>query len=318
MPVIKHWDDTHVEQVKRAEWSGPLALFSIGAVPDTVPTVSLWRSETKTVVPLSTGASAVIVPRAASAVIRTQLYDYSYIDKSQRFLRDADQDVIFISNGETIAEQNWQHLVSICPRARRSDGVTGRERAYKAAAELSSTPWFYAVFAKTEVYPTFKFDFQPDRMQQPKHYIFHSRNPLNGLEYGAMNVNLYNRQLVLDTQPGIDFTLSAAHEVVPVCISTTRFNTDPWVTWRSAFREVLKLKLEVDQGADVEIQYRLKTWLTVAEGDNAEWCLAGGQDAINYYTSVNGNYEKLSLSFDWLWLQDYYYGLYKTTPWLEL
>jgi hypothetical protein len=246
------------------------------------------------------------------------LYDYAYIDKTQRILQDQDQDVIFISNGESMAEQNWQHLVSICPRAHRSDGVTGRERAYKAAAESSTTPWFYAVFAKTEVYSTFKFDFQPDRMQQPKHYIFHSRNPLNGLEYGAMNVNLYNRQLVLDTQPGIDFTLSAAHEVVPLCISTTRFNTDPWVTWRSAFREVLKLKLEVDQGADVEIQYRLNTWLTVANGNNAEWCLAGGQDAVNYYTAVNGDYEKLSLSFDWQWLQDHYHSLYHTRPWLEL
>ena len=318
MPVIQHQSDTHVEQVKSATWSGPLALFSVGAIPDSVPTVPLWRSETKTVVPLSPGASAVIVPRAAPAVILTQLYDYAYIDKSQRTQGDTAQDVIFISNGESMAEQNWQHLVSICPRARRSDGVTGRERAYKAAAELSSTPWFYAVFAKTEVYPTFKFDFQPDRMQQPKHYIFHSRNPLNGLEYGAMNVNLYNRQLVLDTQPGIDFTLSAAHEVVPMCISITRFNTDPWVTWRSAFREVLKLKLEVDQGADVEIQYRLNTWLTVANGDNAEWCLAGGQDAINYYTAVNGDYEKLSLSFDWQWLQDHYHSLYHTRPWLEL
>jgi hypothetical protein len=319
LPVIYHADDTHVDVVRRTDWPGPLAVFTVDTVPVTLPTVSLWRNTTKNIVPLSAGASAVIVPRAAKTEIKTQLYDYPFIDKTEK-KRHSDrlQNVVFISNGESMAEQNWHHLVSICPRARRSDGVTGRERAYKAAAELSSTPWFYAVFAKTEVYPTFEFDFQPDRMQQPKHYIFHSRNPLNGLEYGAMNVNLYNRQLVLDTQPGIDFTLSAAHEVVPMCISTTRFNTDPWVTWRSAFREVLKLKLEVDQGADVEIQYRLNTWLTVANGDNAEWCLAGGQDAINYYTAVNSDYEKLSLSFDWQWLQDYYYSLYHTRPWLEL
>ena len=318
MPVILHTDDSHVEQVKNTDWTGPLAVFSIGPVPVAMPTVSLWRQETKTIVPLSAGASAVIVPKTAKSTIKTQLYDYSYIDKSQKTSNDVSMDVIFISNGESMAEQNWQHLIKSCPWAKRSNGINGRERAYKSAAELSSTPWFYAVFAKTEVYPTFKFDYQPDRMQQPKHYIFHSRNPVNGLEYGAMNVNLYNRQLVLDTNPGIDFTLSAAHEVVPVCISTTRFNTDPWVTWRSAFREVLKLKLEVNQGADVEIQYRLNTWLSVAAGNNAEWCLAGGQDAINYYTSVNGDYKKLSLSFDWQWLQDYYYSLYQTRPWLEL
>ena len=319
LPVHQHTADSHVSTVRQLQTHAPLTLIANGKIPHKIPAVNLWRAETKTAVPLNKSGSVLIVPREAIPCVKTQLYDYPLIDKTHRsWVPDQSMDVIFISNGESMAEQNWQHLKSICPHARRSDGVNGRELAYKTAAELSTTPWFYAVFAKTEVFDTFKFDYQPDWLQQPKHYIFHSRNPLNGLEYGAMNVNLYNRQLVLDTQPGIDFTLSAAHEVVPICISVSRFNTDPWVTWRSAFREVLKLQLEVDQGADVEIQYRLNTWLTVAQGDNAEWCLAGGQDAVNYYKSVSGNYEKLSLSFDWQWLQDYYYSLYKTTPWLEL
>jgi hypothetical protein len=189
--------------------------------------------------------------------------------------------------------------------------------AYKAAANLSSTPWFYAVFAKTQVLDTFSFEFQPDYYQEPKHYIFHSRNPLNGLEYGAMNVNLYNKQLVLDTDPGLDFTLSQAHEVVPVCISISRFNTDPWITWRSAFREVLKLKREVDDGATIEIEHRLKVWCTVAEGDNADYCLAGAQDALEFYDSVNGDYTALKQSFDWEWCQLYYYSKYKRKIWLE-
>jgi hypothetical protein len=89
------------------------------------------------------------------------------------------------------------------------------------------------------------------------------------------------------------------------------------VTWRSAFREVLKLQREVDQGADVEIQYRLNTWLTVAHGENAQWCLQGAADAQQYYQSINGDYNGLKLSFDWAWLQDYYYSLYRQRPWLE-
>jgi hypothetical protein len=226
-------------------------------------------------------------------------------------------DVVFISNGEPMAEENWQNLLTLCPCARRSDGVNGREAAYKAAAELSTTPWFFAVFAKTEVLPSFKFDFQPDRLQEPKHYIFHSRNPLNGLEYGAMNINLYHRQLTLDTVPGLDFTLSSAHAVVPIVASIARFNTDPWVTWRSAFREVLKLKREVDLGADVEIQHRLQVWCEKAVGDNADYCLAGANDALEYYTQTQGDYAALCLSFDWAWLKEYYYNRYQQQPWLE-
>ena len=171
---------------------------------------------------MSLGGSTVLIPRQAVPEIKTQLYDYAYIDKTQRTFGDQPQDVIFISNGEPMAEDNWQNLKQLCPRAKHSQGVQGREAAYKAAAAMSETPWFFAVFAKTEVLSDFKFDFQPDRLQAPKHYIFHSRNPLNGLEYGAMNINLYNRQLVLDTVPGIDFTLSAAHEVVPICASISR------------------------------------------------------------------------------------------------
>jgi hypothetical protein len=317
MPVLQHQYDTHVEAVKTIEWSGPLAVFATNSVPDSLPTVALWRDKTRVIVPLDTGAESVIVPRSAISHIRSQLYDYAYIDKTQRQRASTLQDVIFISNGESMAEANWQHLKTICPRAQRSDGVTGREAAYKAAAALSTTPWFYAVFAKTEVLNTFAFDYAPDRMQQPKHYIFHSRNPLNGLEYGAMNINLYNRQLVLNTVPGLDFTLSAAHEVVPICASVSRFNTDPWVTWRSAFREVLKLKREVDLGADVEIQHRLRVWTTQAQGQNAEHCLQGAQDALNYYAQTQGRLEDLQQSFDWAWLQEYYYSLYQQRPWLE-
>ena len=317
IPVVQHNYDTHVDAIKNLEWTGPLALFTTATAPCNLPTVPLWREKTRTIVPLDSGAESVILPRSAISHVTTQLYDYPYIDKTQRHTGSSLQDVIFISNGESMAEANWQHLKNICPRAKRSDGVLGREAAYKAAARLSDTPWFYAVFAKTEVLMDFAFDYAPDRLQQPKHYIFHSRNPVNGLEYGAMNINLYNRQLVLDTVPGLDFTLSAAHEVVPICASISRFNTDPWVTWRSAFREVLKLKREVDQGADVEIQHRLRVWTTQAQGQNAEHCLQGAQDALTYYTKVSGRLEDLQLSFDWAWLQDYYYSLYHTQPWLE-
>ncbi len=319
MPVIEHDYDSHVDAVKNLDWSGPLALFRTPNIPETcLPVVPLWREKTKTVVPLSRGASAVVIPKTSVVKVQHQIYDYEFIDKTQRDQDiDPQQDVIFISNGEPMAEKHWQHLLDIFPKAKHSQGVTGREAAYKAAAEMSSTPWFFAVFAKTEVLQEFDFTYQPDRLQAPKHYIFHSRNPVNGLEYGAMNINLYNRQLVLETKPGLDFTLSAAHEVVPICASISRFNTDPWITWRSAFREVLKLKQEVDQGADVEIQHRLHIWCTHAQGDNAEYCLRGSQDALSYYESVGGADSALQKSFDWAWLQDYYFGLYGQRPWLE-
>ena len=84
------------------------------------------------------------------------------------------------------------------------------------------------------------------------------------------------------------------------------------MTWRTAFREVLKLKLFMDTEPTLETEHRLKVWTTVAHGQHAEWCINGANDAVIYYKSVGGDYNKLMLSFDWDWLQQYFTSLYKT------
>jgi hypothetical protein len=103
LPVITHNYDTHVQAVKTMDWPGPLAVFAKGPV-EQVPPVPLWREKTKTIVPLSAGASQVIVPKVAVPYIKTQLYDYSYIDRTQRHLHnESPLDIVFIENGESNA-----------------------------------------------------------------------------------------------------------------------------------------------------------------------------------------------------------------------
>ena len=320
--VEEYTEDSLVDAVRNRTLKPPVTLFSKQPNVTDVPTINLWRERVKTVTPLTEGGEVCLVPREAKIHLKTQLYDYPWIEKGyKKMLPSSSCDVIFISNGESMADKHWNILKNICPRAKRCDGIDGRDKAYKAAANMSSTDWFFAVFAKTEVLPDFKFDFQPDRLQEPKHYIFYSRNALNGLEYGSMNIDLYNKKLVLDThiEEGsmLDFTLSKLHTVVPVVASIAQFNTDPWVTWRSAFREVIKLKQEVDNGAGLEIQYRLDVWCTEAEGDNAEYCLAGANDALEFYNSVNADPKELQKSFHWDWIKQWYYNKYHREIWLE-
>jgi len=320
-PVHVYDTDDLVTEIKNYEFKTPYAMFTNQKDLMFADFPCLWTKKDRIVHRVTEDGSSALIPRDIKEDLVTQVYDYPYLDtKGHRIIspRYRYSDVVFISNGEPMAEDNWLALARICPWAKRSDGVTGREAAYKAAASLSTTPWFYAVFAKTEVLPDFKFDFHPDYFQEPKHYIFHSRNPVNGLEYGAMNINLYNKKLVLETDPGLDFTLSKEHEVVPICASISRFNTDPWITWRSAFRETMKLQREVVLGAGLEIQHRLTTWCTVAEGENAEYCIQGALDGVEYHDSVDGDYEALKLSFDWAWCQEYYYKKYNRKIWLEL
>lgn len=306
LPVIQHAYDTQIQAVQEMEFAGPLAIFTVKEmdVEMAIPAVPLWREKTKTIVPLSTGASAIIFPRAALAHLKTQLYDYANIDRRQRHLM-ADEllDIVFIDNGEPIAELNWRQLPhNIKNRIHRSSGVNGRVAAYRAAAELSTTPWFFAVFAKLEVDNNFNWAWQPDRLQEPKHYIFHAYNPVNDLTYGHQAIIAYNRQLVLEnTAPGLDFTLDQAHEVVPVLSGTANYHYDAWTCWRTAFRETIKLRHSLP---NIENESRLRAWL---ERDNTKdkWSQRGAEDAVEYYEAVAGDFAKLRKSYDWAWLSSY-------------
>jgi len=167
------------------------------------------------------------------------------------------------------------------------------------------------VFAKLEVNKGFNFNWQPDLWQEPKHYIFNSHNPINGLEYGHMGMIAYNKKLVLENNnPGLDFTLSQAHESVPLLSGTAHYNQDPWTTWRTAFREVLKLRMFMDTQPTLETEHRLNTWCEVGEGQYAGYSISGAKDAVAYYEEVNGDPAKLQLSFNWAWLRDYYNAKY--------
>lgn len=316
-PSITYQGDSIVDVVRSTTFNFPYALFINEA--DSFEyyyfNPCLWAAKDRTIIPLTARKSTSVIPREARSYVNTQLYDYPYNENENTVLRRSEPlDIIFISNGEPDEEMMFRHTEYMT----NSDvkwirGVNGRVTAYQAAARASSTPWFFAVFAKLEVvgnsFPW--YDWQPDYWQEPKHYIFNARNPVNGLEYGHQGMIAYNKQLVLENNsPGIDFTLSQPHESVPLLSGTARFNQDPWTTWRTAFREVVKLKYFMVTQPTLETEYRLDTWLTVASGDFAEWCLCGAADAVEYYNEVNGEYSKLMLSFEWAWLSTRFKSLY--------
>ena len=313
IPWIKHTDDSHVNQVKQCKLVDPLIVFQNDDYQGSLPAVPLWRAKTKTVTPLTTRGTTVIVPRQAIVEVQEQLWDYEFIDKTHQTVQDKPLDIVFIDNGEVNREENFQHLNKVVNTntIHRVSNVKGRVAAYQAAAKVSTTPWFFAVFAKLEVDKDFDWTWQPDCLQQPKHYIFHARNPINGLEYGHMAMIAYNKKLVLSNDaPGLDFTLDQAHEVVPILSGQANYADDEFMAWRSAFREVIKLKHSVEQQPDVETEYRLRAWLTKGEGVKGQWSMTGSKDAVDYYEEVNGDFDLLKLSYDWQWLNERYHALH--------
>ncbi len=237
-----------------------------------------------------------------------QFYDIDRIVHYDLEYNVRPMDIIFISYDEPSAEKRFNELKQKFPRAKWAKDIIGQTLAYMAAASMSDTDYFFAVFPKLEIVDSFKFDFQPDRLKNPCHYIFNCKNPVNGLEYGHGAVLLYNKDLVMKTiNPGLDFTLSAPHEVVPTLSAINHFNQTPWLAWRTAFREVIKL---LQAKPTVEGAYRLKKWLMMGEGENADWVYKGANDAKEYYEKNSDNHEELMLSYDFEWLKKYYESKY--------
>lgn len=252
------------------------------------------------------------------------LTSYVYVNWHNENLKIIDNlklnnlDIFFLSNGESCTKQNLENLIdsSNLPVIWVKN-VDSRTKALHDAAKLSTTNWFFVVPAKLQVNKKFNWFWKPvwpdDEFYKNKdynefyyHYIFTATNCLNNLEYGHMALVAYNKELVLKTTtPGLDFTLSQPHKILNVNSGVATFNLDPLTTWRTAFREVLKLKYYNTNNFTNETDLRLNTWTHHATGNNAEWCIRGALDALDYFSSVNGDYNKIMLSYHWQWVEAY-------------
>jgi len=302
--------DTHLN-FKKHNYNFPYAVFTTSdnlIAPDiNDEPISMWSSESKNILITNMGGTRIVVPKEANDYVEKELYDYPYISKATKMGQSKPLDIVFLSNGEAGADENYEHLLNVTKglknRVVRVDGVNGRVAAYHAAAEASHTSWMFTVFAKLRVNSKFDWTWQPDRLQIPKHYIFYASNPVNGLVYGHQAMIAYNKQITLGNMgKGLDFTLDNEHEVVEINSGVAKYNTDEFSTWRTSFREAIKLRLEDSTFS----RHRLKIWSTVGEGEFAQYSIQGALDAIEYFEQVNGDIEKLRLSYDWPWLQTYF------------
>jgi len=252
--------------------------------------------------------AAAIVPKGTKIQVYDKLHDYPYIKYHKLGYTNKPLDIIFLSNGEEGAEENYEHLLSLVKGLPNNiiglKDIKGRVASQHEAANMANTPWYFLINGKCRVNPDFDFSWQPDRMCTARHYIFRATNPINGLEYGHMAIVANNKRLTLNTTgKGLDFTLDSPHAIVNVNSGIGMFNTSSWDTWRTSFREVIKLKHNVETFNDKASKERLHIWTTVGNSDFAEWALRGANDAVKYYESVNGDFDSLKLSYDWAWLK---------------
>jgi len=216
-------------------------------------------------------------------------------------------DIIFISNNEPNADENWNTLSKRFVSAKRLTGIKGIHQAHIVAANNSYTKMFWVVDGDAKILDSFNFDYEVPSYDEDCVHIFHSCNPINDLEYGYGAVKLLPRKLTSSMSTNtLDMTLGISNKVkiIEKVSNITHFNVDEFSTWRSAFRECVKLTLNVLKKKDNdESLRRLNTWCEVGlDRPFGKYCLEGAREGKNY-TLVN--YEdihalKLINDFDWL------------------
>lgn len=181
-------------------------------------------------------------------------------------------DVFFLSYDESFADENFEILQMFAPNAKRVHGVKGIFEAHQECARRSKTSHFYVIDADAIIDEEFSFKFTPqtDRLvyetipETECVFVWRSRNPVNDLLYGYGGAKLFPKQKLLDAPSwNIDMTTTIGATFVPKfqISNVTAFNTDPFNTWKSAFRECTKLAAAVIPNGDyVDNKYRLDTW----------------------------------------------------------
>jgi hypothetical protein len=214
-------------------------------------------------------------------------------------------DVFFLTMGEDRAYENL-HRLSSKAKPKVVEHVKGFYQAHKACADQSTTDMFYVVDADAWIVDDFEFNYVAE---QERVHVWRSINPVNGLRYGHGAVKLFPKSVFDTTEPIVDLTTSLGG-IIPLHQTSNehRFNTDAYSTWRSAFRECVKLSSKViEHQNDIATTYRLAVWCNVfIKTPHSHFALQGARQGRDYGTANVGNTDALRLINNESWLEEQY------------
>lgn len=219
-------------------------------------------------------------------------------------------EAVFISYNEPNADENYQRIVEKFPQVKRVHGVKGIHQAHIEAAKLCSSRMFYVVDGDAQLTEYFKFNFTPEVHNWDAVHVWRSENPVNGLHYGYGGVKLLPRTQTIDmdlTKPDMTTSISNKFVAVKKVSNVTAFNSDPYSTWKGAFRECVKLSSKIiDRQKDDETNNRLRTWCTYTKPDAefAEYALKGAKAGAAFGARNRHNIEELKKINDFDWLKE--------------
>lgn len=238
----------------------------------------------------------------------------------------SDLDIIFISYDEPNADKNYSDLLNKAPWAKRVHGIKGSDAAHKAAANLSETDRFISVDADNIVDEKF-FNVVLDLSLYNDETIFSwsGKNIVNGLIYGNGGLKCWPKHKVLnmkthensdstDLKQQIEFCWDSNYIQKNDVFSIAYINGSPLQSFRSGFREGVKMSLE--QGLKVDKlnlkkqlykknYQRLCIWQSVGSDiKNGNWAIYGARLGCYMVNCTDWDYINVR---DFEWINNYFY-----------
>jgi hypothetical protein len=260
-----------------------------------------------------------LFPKSAT-IIQKEFDHRYYINKKELDIVASNpkpHDVVFISYNESNADENYEKLKLKRSDAKRVHGVKGIHSAHIAAAKLATTEMFWVVDADANILKKFNFEFEyiPHYNQNERKIVYNtvhvwrSVNPVNGLVYGYGGVKLLPRELTLNMDvgsPDMTTSISKDFKLMPKISNSTMFNIDEFSTWRSAFRECVKLSSKtIDRLYDEETEERLMIWCALGINQPFGAYSIGGAKAGKRYGELNIAKKEMLLKInDFEWLEE--------------
>lgn len=218
-------------------------------------------------------------------------------------------DIVFISYQEENAEDNYAILKDRFPYAKRIHGIKGIHQAHIEAAKICHTDMFWIVDGDAVIVDDFNFNHTVERWDMTTVHVWRSINPVNDLIYGYGGVKLFPREMTINmdmTKPDMTTSISSKFKAMPIISNITKFNTSPYNTWKSAFRECCKLSSKIiDRQKDDETTNRLHIWTSKGEEKEfGKYAIAGAKSGAAYGARNKGNLEALKKINDFDWLKE--------------
>ena len=220
--------------------------------------------------------------------------------------------VYFLYTDEANLNENWERLQSKTADCISVAAVGNIFESHKHIASLCQGDRFYVVDADSWIVDSFTFDKKIDLT--PKSVaVFRSKNPVNGLIYGHGGIKLFSKDCFsterLD-RPDMTTTLADSYIKLNIIATEHRFNYNPYSTWRTAFREAVKLSAGINKNNnDQESQERLTMWCEAGlETQYGYFAIQGARQGCKW---ASEDYDAMKVN-DFKWLKN------KFTEWTGL